>query len=70
MKMGTIASPWYYDVGAYGTLSWSLPLARSTSGEIDRRIPNLGPQTLLRDAVLALVPVGDDILDERRGRHP
>jgi hypothetical protein len=39
-------------------------------GEIDRRKPRLRPAKLLRDAVLPLVPVGDDILDERRGSRP
>ena len=41
------------------------PLARSTAP-----ITNFGLQTLFRDAVLPLVPIGDDILDERRGRRP
>src|SRR4029077_12785641 len=33
-------------------------------------MPDFSLQPLLRDAVLPLVPVDDDILDERRGRHP
>ena len=33
-------------------------------------ITNFGLQTLFRDAVFPLVPMGDDILDERRGRRP
>jgi hypothetical protein len=71
MKIGTIASPWHDDVGAYGhaamvTLVGAIDLsARSTAA-----ITNFGLQTLLRDAVLPLVPVGDNILDERRGRYP